>query len=210
MELSRKMDSGPDSTTSRTAFKTSPYELTDSSWSDSHATLSHAPVTEREGKNITLPFIMTMLGLSLTLIVAELTPMFLATCFTIIAFDLDALDQAVWFTISAYIAQGAVAPFVGSLSDLFGRRGILLISLAMKVIACIFMGVAPNVGLFMVGQVISGAALGIQELIVVAAATEIVPVNRRGLVIGYILVGFMPFAPGALYGQLIASHSWRW
>lgn len=153
---------------------------------------------------------MTILGLALTLVVAELTPLFLATNFTIIASSLNALPQAVWFTISANIAEAAIAPFAGSLSDLFGRRGIILLSLAVKLVACIFMGVAPNIGMFMVGLVLSGMALGVQAMVVVAAATEVVPVSRRGVMMGYILLGFMPFAPAALYGQLLARYSWRW
>lgn len=49
-----------------------------------------------------------------------------------------------------------------------------------------------------------------QLLTTIAAVTELVPTSRRGITIGYIVMGFMPFAPGSLYGQQLAQHSWRW
>jgi MFS family permease len=49
-----------------------------------------------------------------------------------------------------------------------------------------------------------------QLLTTISAVTELVPTSRRGITIGYIVIGFMPFAPGSLYGQQLATHSWRW
>lgn len=143
-------------------------------------------------------------------IVAEVTPLFLVTCFTVIAYDLDAIDQVIWVIVAPYIATGAIAPFVGSLSDLLGRKGIILTSLAMGIVSFILLGAAPNFAVFLVGQVISGMAIGIQLLTIIAAASELVPVAKRGATIGYIVIGFFPFAAASLYGQLIASVNWRW
>jgi MFS family permease len=49
-----------------------------------------------------------------------------------------------------------------------------------------------------------------QLLTSIAAVTELVPTSRRGITIGYIVLGFMPFAAASLYGQQLAKHSWRW
>ena len=49
-----------------------------------------------------------------------------------------------------------------------------------------------------------------QLLTTISAVTELVPTSRRGITIGYIVIGFMPFAPASLYGQQLAKHSWRW
>lgn len=153
---------------------------------------------------------MTMLGLAMAFVVAEVTPLFFATCFTVIAYDLGAIEQVVWILVAPYIATGAVAPFVGSLSDLMGRKGCIQTSLVLAIVAFILQGAAPNFGCFLVGATMAGAAIGIQILTVVAAASELVPVSKRGATIGYIVMGFMPFAPSSLYGQLIAEHNWRY
>lgn len=153
---------------------------------------------------------MTMLGLSMAFIVAEVTPLFLVTCFTVIAYDLNAIEQVIWVIVAPYIATGAIAPFVGAMSDLMGRRGVILASLVMAVVAFILLGAAPNFAVFLVGQVIVGMAIGIQLLTVIAAASELVTVAKRGATIGYIVIGFFPFAAASLYGQLIAERNWRW
>jgi MFS family permease len=153
---------------------------------------------------------MTMLGLSITFILAEATPLFLVTCFTIISYDLEAMDKVIWVLVTPYISTGAIAPFVGNLSDLLGRRGIILISLVASVVSSALQGAAPNFACYIAGSALNGAAMGVQLLTVVAAASELVPVSKRGMTIGFIVLGFMPFAPASLYGQLMAETSWRY
>lgn len=52
--------------------------------------------------------------------------------------------------------QFFASPLLGSLSDRFGRRSILLISLLGAGLDYIFMGLAPNLGLLFLGRFISG------------------------------------------------------
>lgn len=153
---------------------------------------------------------MTMLGLSMTFVAAEVVPLFLITLFSVIAYSLHASSYSVWLITSQFVAIGAVAPFVGTLSDLLGRKIIVLVSLVCTVIAMIIIGTTPNIVGMIAGQVIGGIGIGIQLLTTIAAATELVPTYRRGITIGYIVCGFFPFSPASLYGQYLAAHSWRW
>lgn len=153
---------------------------------------------------------MTMVGMCLAFVVAEVTPLFLTTNFAIIAADLNALNNVLWVLVAPFIAAGAIAPFVGSLSDIFGRRGIVLFSLALVVVSDVLQGAAPNLACFIVGILMAGFAIGIQLLSIIAAATELVPVSRRGATIGYLAMGLLPFAPAPFYGEEIASHNWRY
>ena len=153
---------------------------------------------------------MTMLGLSMTFVAAEVVPLFQITLFTVIAYDLNASSYVIWLITSQLIAIAAVTPFVGTLSDLLGRKGVVLTGLAFAVLGMIVTGTTPNMTGMIAGQVIGGVGIGIELLSAVAAVTEIVPTYRRGITIGYIVCGFFPFAPASLYGQYLASHSWRW
>jgi MFS family permease len=153
---------------------------------------------------------MTMLGLAMAFVVAEVTPLFFVTSFTVIAYDLNAMDKLIWILVGPYISTGAVAPFVGSLSDLMGRKGLIIFSLGLAIVSFIMQGAAPTFACYLTGGVAGGAAIGILILTVVAAASELVPVAQRGATIGYIVIGFLPFAPSSLYGQLIAEHDWRY
>ena len=102
---------------------------------------------------------MTMLGFSITFIVAEVIPLFLITLFTVIAFDLGASSYSIWLLNAQTIAVGSIAPFVGTLSDLLGRKNITLISLSLTVIAMITLGTAKTITAALAAQCISGTAI---------------------------------------------------
>ncbi|PVH71282.1 putative major facilitator superfamily transporter [Cadophora sp. DSE1049] len=153
---------------------------------------------------------MTMLGFSISFVVAEVIPLFLITLFTVIAYDLDSGDMAIWLLVAQFIAVGSTVPFVGPLVDLLGRKWTTLVSLLFTVVSMILLGTTQNIAGAIASMVISGMGIGIQLLTSIAAVTELVPISQRGITIGYIVMGFMPFAPASLYGQLLAEHSWRY
>jgi MFS family permease len=155
-------------------------------------------------------FILAMIGFSLTFIVAEITPLFLITVFTIIASDTNGLDHVIWIIVSQFIAIGAICPFVGALSDAFGRKNILLASLGLTVVGQALLGSSFSIAQAIAAQVLIGLAIGIQLLSVIAAVTELVPTSQRGITIGYVVCGLIPFMPASLYGQYIAAYSWRY
>jgi len=159
---------------------------------------------------ITISFFMTMMGLSMTFVTAEVVPLFLITLFTIIAYDLNAGSYVIWIIVSQFIAIGAVAPFVGTVTDLIGRRYVVLAGLACTVISMIVIGTAQSIAAMIAGQSMAGVGIGIQLLTTVAAATELVPTSKRGATLAYIVCGFTPFCAASLYGQYLAEHSWRW
>lgn len=153
---------------------------------------------------------MTMVGFSLSFVIAEVIPLFLITLFTVIAYDLDAGEYDIWLLVAQFISIGSIVPFVGPLVDLIGRKGVTLMSLCLIVVSMILLGTTPNIAGAIASQVLSGIAIGIQLLTSIAAVTELVPTYKRGITIGYIVMGFLPFAPASLYGQLLAETSWRW
>ena len=63
--------------------------------------------------------------------------------------------------ISSYsIMQFVAAPILGSLSDRFGRRRVILVALAGSAIDYLIMGFAPSLGWLFLARVISGATAG--------------------------------------------------
>lgn len=61
------------------------------------------------------------------------------------------------------------------------------------------------------GQVFSGIGGGLNELIALAGAAELVPIAKRGNYVSAIVFTIIPFCPSALYAQLIAEASnWRY
>jgi len=61
-----------------------------------------------------------------------------------------------WLLFAFAFAQFLFSPVLGNLSDRYGRRPIILISLFGFAIDYLFLSFAPNIGWFFVGRVIAG------------------------------------------------------
>ena len=69
----------------------------------------------------------------------------------------EAAKYGGWLTFSYALMQFVFSPILGGLSDRYGRRPVLLISLFGFGIDYIFMGLAPTIGWLFVGRLIAGA-----------------------------------------------------
>ncbi|RAL65916.1 hypothetical protein DID88_005578 [Monilinia fructigena] len=94
--------------------------------------------------------------------------------------DLGGADRWTWFVLANLLALAAVCPFVGALSDLFGRRYIALIGAGLIVIGMIVCSTAHAMNTFIGGMAIAGAGAGINELTALAATSELAPTAKRG------------------------------
>jgi MFS family permease len=124
---------------------------------------------------------------------------------------LGGVDRWVWFVLGNLLALAAVCPFVGSISDLIGRRYVSLAGSGLLVIAMIVCGTAQTMGQFIAGMTLSGCGAGICELTALAVTAELAPTRKRGKYVAILVFTIVPFCPSVLYAQLIAYHAgWRW
>lgn len=125
--------------------------------------------------------------------------------------DLGGLDRWIWFVLAYLLALAAICPFVGSISDLIGRRYVALGGSTLLVIAMIICGTAKNMNVFIVGMTLSGIGAGICELTSLAVTAELAPTRQRGKYVAILVFTIVPFCPSVLWGQLIAANAgWRW
>lgn len=68
-------------------------------------------------------------------------------------------DQAAWLNASAMLAGAIWAPLLAKSSDIFGKRRILVGTLAMAGVGALVCLAAPNVWIFLAGRFLQGAAL---------------------------------------------------
>ncbi|KAF7192075.1 Trichothecene efflux pump TRI12 [Pseudocercospora fuligena] len=116
-----------------------------------------------------------------------------------------------WMVIGYLIPNSALCPFVGALSDIFGRKYVAAFGQVCLLIGPIVVSTAHDINIAIGGQVISGLGAGLNELIALAGTSEIVPVRKRGAYVGFIVFTILPFCPSPLWAQLIARMSnWRW
>ncbi|KAF2149491.1 MFS general substrate transporter [Myriangium duriaei CBS 260.36] len=124
--------------------------------------------------------------------------------------DIGGADRWIWFVLGNLLALAGVCPFVGSLSDILGRRHVALIGGVLIIIGMIVASTAHEMNTFIGGMTIAGAGAGINELTALAAVSEMAPTAKRGKYVAILIFTITPFCPSVLYGQLIAAHtSWR-
>ena len=124
--------------------------------------------------------------------------------------DIGGLDRWTWFILANLLSLAAICPFVGSISDIIGRRYVALIGGTLLIIGNCVCATANDMNIFIGGQVFNGVGAGINELTALAATSEMAPTKKRGLYVGALIFSIIPFTPSVLYAQLIAYYgSWR-
>ncbi|KAG9519445.1 MFS multidrug transporter-like protein, partial [Aureobasidium melanogenum] len=125
--------------------------------------------------------------------------------------DIGGADRWIWFVLANLLSLAAICPFVGSLSDIFGRRYVAMVGAAFIVVGMIICSTAHNMNVFVGGMVFAGIGAGINELTALAATSELAPTAKRGKYVAILIFTILPFCPSVLWAQLIAAHSsWRW
>lgn len=136
-------------------------------------------------------------------------PLFYFTLYTSIANSLGAASFT-WLSASSTVGQVAASVSVGPLSDLLGRKTSFLLGVVFSMAGMIICAATQTAGGFIAGQAIAGFGLILEELLSIAVVSELVPTSKRTLYGAAMIAGFIPWAPGALYAQLLANRSWRW
>src|SRR5580704_792387 len=105
--------------------------------------------------------------------------------------------------------QFVSSPILGSLSDRFGRRTVILIALAGSAIDYVVMGLAPNMSWMFVARVISGATAGALATCN-AYIADVTPPEKRAQGFGLVGAAFgLGFVIGPALGGLLGHISLR-
>lgn len=122
------------------------------------------------------------------------------------------VDEATWTLTSYLVANAIILPLTGWLSNFFGRKRMLMMSVIGFTIASFFCGLAPSLPFLIVFRVIQGACGGGLQPISQAILLESFPPQDRGKAMGFWGLGIVvaPMLGPVLGGWLTDSHSWRW
>jgi len=128
--------------------------------------------------------------------------------------DLDMPAASLLWVINAYVLVfGALLLFGGRVGDLFGRRRVLRIGLAVFVAASMLGGLAPDAGLLIAARALQGlgAALAAPNALALIATTFPTGKPRNSAMAVYGAMSAVGIVAGVLLGgALTGLLDWRW
>ena len=115
-----------------------------------------------------------MLALCTVVFLAALDSTVVATAAPTIAQSLQAPNTGyAWIGSSYLFAQASTVPIWGRISDIFGRKPILMIANAVSFLGSVLCGFAINIGMFLAGRTIQGLGAGGMVLIVNISVSDL-------------------------------------
>ena len=121
----------------------------------------------------------------------------------------DASRYSGWLAFAYAIMQFLFAPLLGNLSDKYGRRPVLLLSLLGLGIDYIFLAMAPSIGWLFVGRIIAGFA-GASFTTATAYIADISTPQNRAQNFGMVGAAFgLGFILGPVIGGLLGEYGVR-
>jgi EmrB/QacA subfamily drug resistance transporter len=156
--------------------------------------------------------LVTMSGLVIAMLLAQLDNMIVAPALPTIVGDLGGLAHLAWVTTAYILATTIATPIWGKLGDLFGRRITFVSAVGLFLVGSALCGMAQNMGELIGFRAIQGLGAGGLIVGVLSIIGEMIPPRDRSKYQG-IMMAVMPVAliGGPLIGGFITDHlSWRW
>lgn len=155
-------------------------------------------------------FVIAAVMASMAMIAIEAT--IVATAMPQIVAELGDLNLYSWTFSSFLLAQTATTIIFGRLSDIYGRKPVLLSGIAIFLVGTIFAGFAQNMPALIAFRLLQGLGAGAIQPVAMTVVADLYPLHERGKIQGYLAsVWAVSAVIGPLAGSLIVdSMSWAW
>lgn len=153
-----------------------------------------------------------LVALMLTMALAAMDSTIVSTAIPQIVGDLGGFNKISWVFSIYLLAQTVTIPLYGKLSDLFGRRRILLYGIAIFLAGSAASAAAWDIASLILFRGLQGLGAGSIMATVNTIAGDIYTVEERARVQGYLssMWGISAIVGPALGGALAEYASWRW
>jgi EmrB/QacA subfamily drug resistance transporter len=165
---------------------------------ETHATV--APLTRTEIHRI-------FYGLMLGGFLSAVNQTIVASALPTIGRDLGDLHNLSWVIIAYLLSSTVVAPLYGKLSDIHGRRAMMLMAVGLFVAGSALSAAAPNMTLLIVGRTLQGIGGGGIVPMVQTTVADMVAPRERGMFQAYMGTAWIAAGVvGPVLGGVIADR----
>lgn len=126
--------------------------------------------------------------------------------------DNDSHTTAVWVANAYFLTMTAFQPLYGQASDIFGRRTMTMLAVALFAAGSAISGAAENMDMLIAGRAVMGSGGGGILVMLEIIICDLCPQRDRPKFLGLVMSAFgVATSLGPLIGGSLSEHaSWRW
>src|ERR1700754_3189608 len=168
--------------------------------SDAPPLAPRAALTQAETRTI-------LISLMLTMFLAALDQTIVATALPTIGREFHDVTSLSWVITAYLLASTAVAPVFGTLSDIYGRRAMVIAALSLFIAGSVLCALAPSLPVLILGRGLQGLGGGGIMPVVQTVISDVVSPRERGQYQAYFSgVWVAGGILGPVLGGLFAEH----
>ena len=165
-----------------------------------HVAPAKAPLTQSEVRTI-------LISLMLTMFLAALDQTIVATALPTIGRQFGDAANLSWIITAYLLASTAVAPVFGTLSDIYGRRMMIIVAMSLFMTGSLLCAVAPSMPVLIAARLLQGLGGGGILPIVQTVISDVVSPRERGQYQAYFSgVWVSAGIGGPILGGVFAEH----
>ena len=148
-----------------------------------------------------------MAGIMLAMFLSALEQTIVAPALPAIGKSLGDFDDLSWIVTSYLLAATAATPLFGKLTDIHGRRTIMLVAIGIFIVGSLVCGLAPTIWVLVVGRALQGIGGGGLIPIAQTIIADLLTPRERPMAQSYTSIVFMSASIlGPVLGGLLTDH----
>lgn len=158
------------------------------------------------------PVRLILTAVATVLFLASLGQTVVSTALPVIVADLGGMEHVTW-VITAYLLASTIgAPVFGKLGDMFGRKIVMQVGIAIFLTGSVVSGLAWNMWLIVLGRAVQGFGGGGLIVVAMALVADVLPARERGKVQGLLgaVFGISTVVGPLLGGFVVQQLNWHW
>lgn len=151
-------------------------------------------------------------SVAVLLLLASLDQTIVSTALPTIVADLGGIDHLSWVVTAYLLSSTVVAPIYGKLGDLYGRRIVVMVAIALFLTGSALSGLATSMTFLIVSRAIQGFGGGGLFVLALSIIGDVIEPKDRGKVQGVFagVFSLSSIAGPLLGGWFVENLSWHW